>query len=83
VVCALLFLATTLHDPDRQTLSIPAPMLQKELKLDKAALVWRCRPQEGERVDREEEKCKKRFDSSVKSPPAFMRAVMHLAPLGT
>jgi ACS family hexuronate transporter-like MFS transporter len=36
----LLFLATTLNYLDRQTMSILAPALQKELHLDNAALGW-------------------------------------------
>src|SRR5262245_2932924 len=39
-LCALLFLATTLNYLDRQTVSILAPTLQKELHLDNAALGW-------------------------------------------
>jgi MFS transporter, ACS family, hexuronate transporter len=36
----LLFLATTLNYLDRQTMSILAPILQKEMRLDNAALGW-------------------------------------------
>jgi len=39
-LCALLFLATTLNYLDRQTVSILAPTLQKELNLDNTALGW-------------------------------------------
>jgi ACS family hexuronate transporter-like MFS transporter len=39
-LCALLFLATTLNYLDRQTVSILAPTLQRELHLDNAALGW-------------------------------------------
>src|SRR5258708_6836916 len=39
-VCIVLFLATTLNYLDRQTLSILAPALQKELHLDNEALGW-------------------------------------------
>lgn len=39
-ICGLLFLATTLNYLDRQTLSILAPILQKEMHLDNAALGW-------------------------------------------
>jgi MFS transporter, ACS family, hexuronate transporter len=39
-LCLLLFLATTLNYLDRQTVSILAPTLQKELHLDNAALGW-------------------------------------------
>jgi ACS family hexuronate transporter-like MFS transporter len=39
-ICGLLFLATTLNYLDRQTLSILAPVLQKEMHLDNAALGW-------------------------------------------
>jgi ACS family hexuronate transporter-like MFS transporter len=39
-LCLLLFLATTLNYLDRQTLSILAPILQKEMGLDNAALGW-------------------------------------------
>ena len=39
-LCALLFLATTLNYLDRQTLSILAPTLQRELHLDNADLGW-------------------------------------------
>lgn len=39
-LCAVLFLATTLNYLDRQTMSILAPALQKELHLDNAALGW-------------------------------------------
>src|SRR5260370_26814064 len=39
-LCLLLFLATTLNYLDRQTMSILAPVLQKEMGLDNAALGW-------------------------------------------
>jgi hypothetical protein len=39
-LCALLFLATTLNYLDRQTVSILAPTLQKDLNLDNTALGW-------------------------------------------
>jgi len=39
-ICMVLFLATTLNYLDRQTLSILAPALQKELHLDNASLGW-------------------------------------------
>src|SRR5215831_5905676 len=39
-LCALLFLATTLNYLDRQTVSILAPTLERELRLDNAALGW-------------------------------------------
>src|SRR6266850_99890 len=39
-ICGLLFLATTLNYLDRQTLSILAPILQKEMHLDNSALGW-------------------------------------------
>ena len=39
-LCLVLFLATTLNYLDRQTMSILAPALQKELHLDNAALGW-------------------------------------------
>jgi len=39
-ICIILFLATTLNYLDRQTLSILAPSLQKELHLDNASLGW-------------------------------------------
>jgi ACS family hexuronate transporter-like MFS transporter len=39
-LCIVLFLATTLNYLDRQTMSILAPSLQKELHLDNAALGW-------------------------------------------
>jgi ACS family hexuronate transporter-like MFS transporter len=39
-LCILLFLATTLNYLDRQTLGIVAPILQKDLDLDNAALGW-------------------------------------------
>src|SRR5450755_1464675 len=39
-VCLLLFLATTLNYLDRQTLSILAPFLQKEMRLNNEALGW-------------------------------------------
>ena len=38
VICGLLFLATTLNYLDRQTMAILAPAIQKELRLDNAAL---------------------------------------------
>ena len=37
-LCLLLFLATTLNYLDRQTMSILAPILQKEMRLDNEAL---------------------------------------------
>ena len=40
LICIILFLATTLNYLDRQTLSILAPSLQKELHLDNASLGW-------------------------------------------
>jgi ACS family hexuronate transporter-like MFS transporter len=40
VLCILLFLATTLNYLDRQTLGILAPILQKDLGIDNAALGW-------------------------------------------
>ncbi len=40
ILCGLLFLATTLNYLDRQTLSILAPSIQRELALDNAALGW-------------------------------------------
>jgi ACS family hexuronate transporter-like MFS transporter len=40
LLCVLLFLATTLNYLDRQTLSILAPMMQKELALDNEQLGW-------------------------------------------
>lgn len=39
-LCLLLFLATTLNYLDRQTISILAPILQKEMHLDNEALGW-------------------------------------------
>lgn len=39
-ICILLFLATTLNYLDRQTLSILAPIVQKEMGLDNEALGW-------------------------------------------
>jgi len=39
-LCGLLFLATTLNYLDRQTMSILAPTLQRELHIDNAALGW-------------------------------------------
>jgi ACS family hexuronate transporter-like MFS transporter len=39
-ICGLLFLATTLNYLDRQTLSVLAPILQKEMHLDNEALGW-------------------------------------------
>src|SRR6266436_3631965 len=39
-LCLLLFLATTLNYLDRQTMSILAPILQKEMHLDNGALGW-------------------------------------------
>ena len=39
-LCVLLFLATTLNYLDRQTLSILAPAMQKELDLDNEKLGW-------------------------------------------
>ena len=39
-LCGLLFAATTLNYLDRQTISILAPAIQKELRLDNAALGW-------------------------------------------
>jgi ACS family hexuronate transporter-like MFS transporter len=39
-ICGLLFLATTLNYLDRQTLSILAPTLQKDMHLDNEALGW-------------------------------------------
>jgi len=39
-LCLLLFLATTLNYLDRQTMSILAPTLQKEMHLDNEALGW-------------------------------------------
>jgi ACS family hexuronate transporter-like MFS transporter len=39
-LCVVLFLATTLNYLDRQTLSILAPSLQRELHLDNQALGW-------------------------------------------
>src|SRR3984885_14061207 len=39
-LCLVLFLATTLNYLDRQTMSILAPALQKELHLDNEALGW-------------------------------------------
>jgi MFS transporter, ACS family, hexuronate transporter len=39
-ICSFLFLATTLNYLDRQTLSVLAPTLQKELHLNNEALGW-------------------------------------------
>jgi len=39
-ICILLFLATTLNYLDRQTMSILAPTIQKEMHLDNEALGW-------------------------------------------
>jgi MFS transporter, ACS family, aldohexuronate transporter len=39
-ICGFLFLATTLNYLDRQTLSILAPILQKDMHLDNQALGW-------------------------------------------
>ncbi len=39
-LCLLLFLATTLNYLDRQTMSILAPMLQRDMHLDNEALGW-------------------------------------------
>src|SRR6185437_9297825 len=39
-LCGLLFLATTLNYLDRQTVSILAPTLQRDLHMDNAALGW-------------------------------------------
>src|SRR4030088_575133 len=39
-LCVVLFLATTLNYLDRQTMSILAPSLQRELHLDNQALGW-------------------------------------------
>jgi MFS transporter, ACS family, aldohexuronate transporter len=39
-ICLLLFLATTLNYLDRQTLSVLAPTLQKDIHLDNEALGW-------------------------------------------
>lgn len=39
-LCIILFLATTLNYLDRQTMSILAPVLQKEMHLDNEALGW-------------------------------------------
>src|SRR5690242_3724250 len=39
-LCIVLFLATTLNYLDRQTMSILAPTLQRELHIDNAALGW-------------------------------------------
>ena len=39
-LCVLLFLATTLNYLDRQTVSILAPTLQRELHLDNEELGW-------------------------------------------
>src|SRR5262245_35407771 len=39
-LCVLLFLATTLNYLDRQTMSILAPILQKEMHLDNEKLGW-------------------------------------------
>ena len=40
MLVGLLFLATTLNYLDRQTMSILAPILQKEMHLDNEALGW-------------------------------------------
>ena len=40
ILCVLLFLATTLNYLDRQTMGILAPLVQKEMGLDNAALGW-------------------------------------------
>lgn len=40
ILCILLFLATTLNYLDRQTMGILAPLVQKEMGLDNAALGW-------------------------------------------
>ncbi len=40
LLCLLLFLATTLNYLDRQTMSILAPTIQKEMGLDNEALGW-------------------------------------------
>jgi MFS transporter, ACS family, hexuronate transporter len=40
ILCGLLFLATTLNYLDRQTLSILAPTIQRELALDNESLGW-------------------------------------------
>ena len=40
ILCILLFLATTLNYLDRQTMSILAPVIQKEMALDNEALGW-------------------------------------------
>src|SRR2546422_7839741 len=40
LLCLLLFAATTLNYLDRQTLSILAPTMQKEMHLNNAALGW-------------------------------------------
>ena len=39
-LCFVLFLATTLNYLDRQTMSIVAPAVQKEMHLDNEALGW-------------------------------------------
>jgi ACS family hexuronate transporter-like MFS transporter len=39
-LCSLLFLATVLNYLDRQTISVLAPVMQKEMRLDNAALGW-------------------------------------------
>src|SRR5438876_4039851 len=39
-LCGLLFLATTLNYLDRQTMSILAPILQRDMHLDNEALGW-------------------------------------------
>ena len=39
-ICGLLFLATTLNYLDRQTLSIPAPILREDMHLDNERLGW-------------------------------------------
>lgn len=40
LLCGMLFLATTLNYLDRQVLGIVAPLLQRDLSLDNAALGW-------------------------------------------
>jgi len=39
-LCLLLFLATTLNYLDRQTMSILAPILQRDMHLDNEKLGW-------------------------------------------
>ena len=39
-LCSLLFLATVLNYLDRQTVSVLAPVMQKEMGLDNVALGW-------------------------------------------